>query len=557
MTATSTLTGAGAGVAIAPGPAAGAPSPERLHLRRDRPRDPAVHRRRGRLPARLEDRHGPDRHPVGDRPPAGRLRLPRHAERQSLRLDSRPVPRRRRPGLGHRPQAAGRSSRAIRRPASSPRPSPKPRSCPSKTSSSNSSRAPGRRLKTGIACGTYTVHSDLTPWTAPEGSVAHPEDSFEIERGAAAGDCVKDEASAPNAPKFEAGTFEPSAGLYSPFTLRLSRGDGSQRLSGVDATLPEGLLARLAGVPYCSDAALAKAASSTGRAELASPSCPAASRVGSVQVAAGAGPAPFHVSGSVYLDRPVQGRSAQPGRRHPGGRRSLRPRRRGRPQRPLHDPETTQVRAVSDPDPLDPQGDPARPALGGRQPRPRPVHQEPDLLQPAGDHRLAHVPGRPGHRLQPALPGRRLQPPPLQTEPLPQPQGRHQAHRPPGAEGSAQRSGSRLEHQPGHRSRCRARSSSTTPTSGRSAPGSSSPRTPAPRARSTAAPRRLRPCSTRRSRARSTCAAPPTRYPTSSPTCMASSTSSSTGASTAPRAEACGPPSKASPTPPSPASSSR
>ena len=33
------------------------------------------------------------------------------------------------------------------------------RSCPSKTCSSNSSRAPAAPLKTGIACGTFTVHS--------------------------------------------------------------------------------------------------------------------------------------------------------------------------------------------------------------------------------------------------------------------------------------------------------------------------------------------------------------------------------------------------------------
>ncbi len=165
----------------------------------------------------------------------------------------------------------------------------------------------GAPLKTGIACGTFAVHTEMTPWTAPEGGVAQPEDSFEIERGAGAGPCVKDEASAPNTPKFEAGTFEPTAGLYSPFTLKIARVDGSQRLTGIDATLPKGLLARLAGVPYCSDAALASAASSTGKAEQASPACPAASRVGSVTVGAGAGPTPVYANGSVYLAGPYKG----------------------------------------------------------------------------------------------------------------------------------------------------------------------------------------------------------------------------------------------------------
>ena len=162
-------------------------------------------------------------------------------------------------------------------------------------------------LKTGIACGSFAVKSELTPWTAPEAQVAAPEDTFKIENGAGAGPCVNDEASAPNAPRVEAGTFEPTAGLYSPFTLKLVRADGTQQMTGVDAALPKGLLAKLAGVPYCSDGALARAAASTGRAELASPSCPAASRVGDVHIGAGAGPTPFYTSGSVYLAGPYKG----------------------------------------------------------------------------------------------------------------------------------------------------------------------------------------------------------------------------------------------------------
>ena len=162
-------------------------------------------------------------------------------------------------------------------------------------------------LKTGIACGNFSVETQMTPWSAPEGAVRRPKDSFEIEKGAGAGACVSSEAAAPEASKFEAGTLDPTAGIYSPFTLKLSRPDGSRALSGIDTTLPEGLLARLTGASYCSDAALAAAATRFGGQEQGSPDCPAASRVGSVNVAAGAGPAPYNLSGNAYLAGPYKG----------------------------------------------------------------------------------------------------------------------------------------------------------------------------------------------------------------------------------------------------------
>ena len=154
----------------------------------------------------------------------------------------------------------------------------------------------GALLKTGIACGAYTVSADLTPWTAPINAVT-AEDAFTIDAGAGAGACVADEASAPKTPSFEAGSFEPTGGAYSPFTLKLARQDGTQRLSGIEATLPRGLIAKLAGIPYCSDAALAAAAAKSGEAERAGSSCSAASRVGSVDIGAGAGPTPVLPSG--------------------------------------------------------------------------------------------------------------------------------------------------------------------------------------------------------------------------------------------------------------------
>ncbi len=161
-------------------------------------------------------------------------------------------------------------------------------------------------LKTALACGTYTVESELTPWGAPEAATLRPKDTFRVTGGAGGGACPSSADAAPDGSRLEAGTVDPSAGIYSPFVAKLSRPDGSRLLGGLDTTLPAGLLARIAGVPTCPDGALA-AAARPGAAEQAAPSCPAASRVGSVDLAVGAGPSPYGLSGSAYLAGPYRG----------------------------------------------------------------------------------------------------------------------------------------------------------------------------------------------------------------------------------------------------------
>ena len=88
--------------------------------------------------------------------------------------------------------------------------------------------------------------------------------------------------------------------------MRLGRADGEQELGSLQATLPKGLAAKFAGIPYCSDAALAAAATRAGKAEQSNPSCPA-SRIGSVTVGAGPGTNPFNASGTAYLAGPYKG----------------------------------------------------------------------------------------------------------------------------------------------------------------------------------------------------------------------------------------------------------
>jgi hypothetical protein len=166
-------------------------------------------------------------------------------------------------------------------------------------------------LTTPQLCGTHTTTSDLTPWSTPEGLNAHPSDSFGVTAGAGGGPCPSSEASAPSNPAFTAGTILPQAGAYTPFVLKLSRNDGSQRLKGIEATLPPGLAAKFAGVATCSDAQIAQAQArekpNMGILERQSPSCPASSAVGTVDVAAGSGPTPFHTQGTAYLSGPYKG----------------------------------------------------------------------------------------------------------------------------------------------------------------------------------------------------------------------------------------------------------
>jgi hypothetical protein len=142
------------------------------------------------------------------------------------------------------------------------------------------------------ACGTYTARAAMASWAAPDETVVS-EPSFTVDRNCAA--------SARFSPGFEAGTADPTAGRFSPFLLRVTRGDGEAGLSRLAATLPEGLLARLAGVPLCPEA------------EAPTGACPPASRVGGVTVGVGAGPSPLFVPEpgraptALYLAGPYEG----------------------------------------------------------------------------------------------------------------------------------------------------------------------------------------------------------------------------------------------------------
>ncbi|HET8862289.1 MAG TPA: hypothetical protein VFM94_03465 [Solirubrobacterales bacterium] len=157
------------------------------------------------------------------------------------------------------------------------------------------SRSP---LITPSRCGTYEAKALITPWSGS--APVEAASSFQILSGPGEEPCPSGGAP-PFEPGFEAGSENNSAGAYSPFSMRLTRRDGDQDLTRFDATLPPGVLAKLAGVDRCPDAQISLARAKTGKAERRSPSCPSNSRIGSLWAGAGAGSQLTYVPGQVYL----------------------------------------------------------------------------------------------------------------------------------------------------------------------------------------------------------------------------------------------------------------
>jgi len=159
-------------------------------------------------------------------------------------------------------------------------------------------------MATPTQCTIYTTTAHFFPWNT---TLADQESSqfFGLESGPHGSACPGQVR--PFHPSLEAGTFNPTAGAFSSFTLKLNREDGDQFLGKLNFTMPPGLTANLHGITYCPEADIAAAAHALGKVEEADPSCPASSEIGTSNVAAGPGEHPFHAVGKIYLSGPFQG----------------------------------------------------------------------------------------------------------------------------------------------------------------------------------------------------------------------------------------------------------
>jgi hypothetical protein len=157
-------------------------------------------------------------------------------------------------------------------------------------------------------CGTKTITAEFTPYSAPDSPVV-VRDDYEIAQRGDGNPCVRGLGERPFRATLEAGTVSNSAGTYSPFAFRLQRTDDDQEFSQVNVTLPPGLLANISGLSKCSEAAIAQvgAPGRSGSAEANTPSCPAASRIGTTEVGSGVGQILTYIPGKVYLAGPYKG----------------------------------------------------------------------------------------------------------------------------------------------------------------------------------------------------------------------------------------------------------
>jgi len=161
-------------------------------------------------------------------------------------------------------------------------------------------------LATPEQCGTYEVENELIPWN----TALLPRQSkslITIDSGPNGTPCPG--GPRPFAPDLQAGTENGTAGIHSPFGLSINREDGEQNLDGLTVKTPPGFSATLKGIPYCPESAIDTLGQDgySGQAELAQPSCPVASQIGSSVAGVGAGSHPLYTGGKVYLAGPYKG----------------------------------------------------------------------------------------------------------------------------------------------------------------------------------------------------------------------------------------------------------
>jgi hypothetical protein len=157
-------------------------------------------------------------------------------------------------------------------------------------------------------CGAFSASATLYPWSdeAPVTTTS----AFQIISGPESKPCPSG-GLPPFKPGLIAGTLNNAAGRFSPFNVRLFRNDSEQEITHFSIKLPPGVLGKLAGIPFCPDAAIAVAKARTGphggQEEIERPSCSQASEIGHTLVGSGVGSVLAYAPGKLYLAGPYHG----------------------------------------------------------------------------------------------------------------------------------------------------------------------------------------------------------------------------------------------------------
>jgi hypothetical protein len=155
------------------------------------------------------------------------------------------------------------------------------------------------------ACGPGRTTITFTPWAAGAPAKATTTDS-PITSGIDFGPCP-DGSTPPFAPDAVTGGVNSNVGSYTPYYVHLIRKDTEQEITSYSLVLPKGITGKLAGIPFCPEAAIEAARHRSGVEEEQSPSCPAASQVGRTETGYGVGAALTYAPGRVYLAGPYHG----------------------------------------------------------------------------------------------------------------------------------------------------------------------------------------------------------------------------------------------------------
>ncbi|HEY5193566.1 MAG TPA: hypothetical protein VIJ39_06800 [Solirubrobacteraceae bacterium] len=150
------------------------------------------------------------------------------------------------------------------------------------------SRAP---LSTPSACGSYRTTASIASWSGNPPS--EPSSEFQVLTGPNGSPCASP---LPFQPSLTAGTTSIQAGGFSPFTMTMSRPDGSQNLQAIKLKMPPGLLGTLASVKLCPEA------------QANAGTCGPESLIGHTTVSVGVGGNPFTVTGGeVFITEGYEG----------------------------------------------------------------------------------------------------------------------------------------------------------------------------------------------------------------------------------------------------------